>query len=109
MLQEYGLKIPCFDTSEDISSENPDSDGIRRLLEIAWNMHIPYVAVCALQDHEDRIRGFLKTILSFLSNIRGTSPRRIRMYIRQYEKDHVLLCETRGNTVQCHPQDAGLL
>ena len=50
MLQECGLKIPCFDTSEDISLENTDPGQIRMLFDIAGSMHIPYVAVCALTD-----------------------------------------------------------
>ena len=63
MLQEYNLKIPCFDTSEDISSSSADSDGILRLIDIAGSMRIPYVSVVALQNQEDRIRSFLDGIL----------------------------------------------
>ena len=63
MLQEYGLKIPCFDTSEDISSADTEPDTIRSLFEIAGSMKIPYVSVCALRDDEAQVRAFLDEIL----------------------------------------------
>ena len=63
MLQEYGLKIPCFDTSEDISSGTTEPDTIRSLFEIAGSMKIPYVSVCALQDNETQVRAFLDEVL----------------------------------------------
>ena len=62
-LREYGLKIPCFDTSEDISDINTNPDDVRNLFEIAGSMRIPYVSVCALQDHEEQVRAFLNEVL----------------------------------------------
>ena len=56
MLQEFGLRIPCFDTSVDISSPDADPDTVRMLFETAGSMHVPYVSVCALQDHEEQVR-----------------------------------------------------
>ena len=50
LLREYDLKIPCLDTSEDISLADSDPDAVRTLFEIAGSMRIPYVAVCALTD-----------------------------------------------------------
>ena len=63
MLQDCGLKIPCFDTSEDISLEETDPDQIRMLFEIAGSMHIPFVAVCALTDCEIQVKHFLDEVL----------------------------------------------
>ncbi len=63
MLQEFGLRIPCFDTSVDISSPDADPDTVRMLFETAGSMHVPYVSVCALQDHEEQVRCFLNEVL----------------------------------------------
>ena len=63
MLEQYGLKIPCFDTSEDISAADADPAAVRSLFEIATSMHVPYVSVCALRDDEARIRAVLAELL----------------------------------------------
>ena len=63
LLQELGLKIPCFDTSEDVSRGDTDPDSVRMLIEIAGAMHVPYVSVCALTDNELQVRCFLNEIL----------------------------------------------
>ena len=63
IMREYQIQIPCLDSSEDITLENTDPDAVRKLLEIAGSMRIPYVSVSALQDHEDNVRRFLQTVL----------------------------------------------
>ncbi len=60
----YGkkLKIPCFDTSCDISSEDC-LDTVREILEIAHNVQVPYVCVVALQENEERVRTALQSLI----------------------------------------------
>ncbi len=63
-LKERNLKIPCLDTSEDFSELSSDGlQAIAELIDIAGNMHIPYIAVCALKDNEVQVRQSLDTVL----------------------------------------------
>jgi sugar phosphate isomerase/epimerase len=48
-LREKGLKIPCFDTSFDIS-EDGCLDGIRETMRIAADVQCPYVCGKAMLD-----------------------------------------------------------
>ena len=52
-LREKQLTIPCFDTSFDISVDEAVADSVKALMDVAYNAHVPYVVVCALQDNED--------------------------------------------------------
>ena len=54
-LHEKELKIPCLDTSWDISAEE-DLSVIRSVMEIAHDIQCPNVAVTAQFDREDRVR-----------------------------------------------------
>ena len=63
LLREYHLKIPCLDTSEDISDSQTDPGILRELFKVAGSMKIPYVSVCALHDNESVIRAFLDDVL----------------------------------------------
>ena len=50
-LRRRGLEIPCIDTPIDFSQEQLPLDHLRVLMDTAAAMHIPAIAVCALQDH----------------------------------------------------------
>ena len=63
LLRDYHLKIPCLDTSEDLSIPETGPESIFSLFEIAGSMHIPYVAVCALRDNEEAVRALLDVLL----------------------------------------------
>ena len=54
-LKEKKLKIPCFDTSYDLSESADCITYIKDLIDIAHNTHVPYVVCCALQDHEQQV------------------------------------------------------
>ena len=62
-LHEKKLRIPCFDTSYDLS----DGDGcvawLQSLMEVARNTHVPYVAACALGDDEAQVRKNLAVLI----------------------------------------------
>ena len=62
-LKELGIRIPCLDTAEDISSDESDADALKMLFEAAGNMQIPFVSVCALHDQEERIHKYLNAVL----------------------------------------------
>ena len=62
-LREKGLKIPCFDTSCDISSEADCLQTLSTLMEVAHNTQVPYVVCCALTEHEDVVFENLKALL----------------------------------------------
>jgi len=64
-LREKKLKIPCFDTSVDISSDSNCLISLKNLMEVAHNTQVPYVAVCALQDHEARVFENLNELISY--------------------------------------------
>ena len=62
-LADHSLTIPCFDTSVDLSEPLPDLPAVIQLIDTAGNMHVPYVAFCALQDREDMVRENLSELL----------------------------------------------
>ena len=62
-LRDLKLKIPCFDTSVDLSS---DPEGVRILtdmLEAASHAQVPYVVACALTENEEAVGEKLEQLL----------------------------------------------
>ena len=55
-LREHHLTIPCLDTCIDLGAEEDETGFIPDLIDTAATMKIPYVAVCALHDDDERIR-----------------------------------------------------
>ncbi len=64
-LRERQLTIPCFDTSLDISSDATAVTSALKLIEIARDARVPYVAVCALHDDENAVRSALGALVPF--------------------------------------------
>ena len=62
-LRELKLKIPCFDSSCDISSADCHIEDLQVLMEVAHNTGVPYVVCCALTEHEDTVRENLRILL----------------------------------------------
>ena len=62
-LKELGLKIPCFDTSCDLSSDPTALETLAALMETAHNCRVPYVVACALQEDEEKVRASLEYLL----------------------------------------------
>ena len=62
-LREKGLKIPCFDTSCDISSEPDCVQTLSNLMEVAHNTQVQYVVCCALTENEALVFENLKVLL----------------------------------------------
>lgn len=63
LLREKKLKIPCLDSSWDLSTGEEAEEGVRHLLETAHNLQVPYVSACALRDGEETVRGALARLL----------------------------------------------
>ena len=61
MLHEKGLKIPCMDTSCDVSQEG-NQESIVTVMEIAHDIQCPCVAVTAQFDREDMVRQTLAAL-----------------------------------------------
>ena len=62
-LKELDLKISCFDTSCDLSSDPTALETLTSLLETAHNCRVPYVVACALQEDEEKVRASLEFLL----------------------------------------------
>ena len=62
-LRDLKLKVPCFDTSVDLSSD-PEAIGIlTNVLETARNAQVPFVAACALTENEELVGENLEALL----------------------------------------------
>ncbi len=62
-LRDKKLQIPCFDTSCDLSDDTDPTQQLIKLMEVAHNTRVPYVAACALQDREELVSRRLSVLL----------------------------------------------
>ena len=62
-LREKKLKIPCFDTSYDLSAGMECLPYLLSLMEVAQNTQVSYVVACALQDNEEQVFDNLAVLL----------------------------------------------
>ena len=62
-LRDLKLKIPCFDTSVDLSSDPEALEILKDMLETARNAQVPYVVACALQENEELVGETLEKLL----------------------------------------------
>ena len=67
-LRDLKLKIPCFDTSVDLSSDPEAVSVLTAMLENAKNAQVPYVAACALQENEELVGENLEKLLATAEN-----------------------------------------
>ena len=68
-MREKQLSIPCFDTSYDISADKAVAESVKALMDVAYNAHVPYVVVCALQDDEDTVYSVLSDLVPYAESI----------------------------------------
>ena len=71
-LRDLKLKIPCFDTSVDLSCDPEAVTILTDLLENAKNAHVPYVVACALTENEELVGENLEKLLP-LAEANGVS------------------------------------
>ena len=62
-LRDLKLKIPCFDTSVDLSSDPEAVTILTAMLENAKNAQVPYVVACALTENEELVGENLEKLL----------------------------------------------
>ena len=62
-LRDLKLKIPCFDTSVDLSADPEAVNILTELMQTAKNAKVPYVAACALQENEELVGQNLEKLL----------------------------------------------
>ena len=98
-LREKKLTVPCFDTSLDISASESVADSAKALMDIAYNARVPYVVVCALQDHEEIVYSVLSTLVPYAESM-GVSllvktsgiysdTARLRNMLDRFASDHL--------------------
>ena len=63
-LRDLKLKIPCFDTSVDLSADPDAVTILSAMLENAANAQVPYVVACALTENEELVGENLEQLLS---------------------------------------------
>ena len=66
-LRKAGLKIPCFDTYIDLSTEGEPLDQALNVIRTASAVKVPYVSLCALGDRESEVRKNLDILLKTAS------------------------------------------
>ena len=62
-LRDLKLKIPCFDTSVDLSSDPQAVCVLSAMLENARQAQVPYVVACALTENEELVGENLEKLL----------------------------------------------
>ena len=62
-LRDLKLKIPCFDTSVDLSCDPAAVSILTSLLENAKNAQVPYVVACVLTENEEQVGENLEKLL----------------------------------------------
>ena len=62
-LRDLKLKIPCFDTSVDLSSDPNAIAVLSSVMETAGQAQVPYVAACALTENEELVGSALELLL----------------------------------------------
>jgi len=62
-LRDLKLRIPCFDTSLDLSDGTGCLEFMKAVMKIARDARVPYVAACALQDNEAQVQENLSVLL----------------------------------------------
>ncbi len=64
-LREKKLKIPCFDTSFDISLNSDCLSSLKNLMDVARNMQVSYVVSCALHEDETQVYENLRELVAY--------------------------------------------
>ena len=63
-LRDLKLKVPCFDTSVDLSADPDAVQILGDMLDVAANAQVPYVVACALTENEEQVGENLEKLLA---------------------------------------------
>ena len=64
LLREKGIKIPCLDTSYDISADT-GIDVLKETIDTAHNLKVPYVCAVALNNNEETVKANVAELISY--------------------------------------------
>ena len=62
-LRDMKLKIPCLDTSCDLSDSVAATETVAELMQLAHDLQVPSVVACALQENEELVGQNIETLL----------------------------------------------
>ena len=98
-LRDKKLKIPCFDTSYDLSLDESCIPYLKILMDVAHNTHVSYVVACALHANEEQVVENLNQLIPYaeeqgvvlLIKTSGiyADTTRLRKVLDQYASDHL--------------------
>ncbi|MBE6038873.1 MAG: AMP-dependent synthetase [Anaerofustis stercorihominis] len=98
-LKDEKIKIPCLDTSLDLSEGKDCADPVKEIISTAANMRIEYVAVCANNDDEQAVREAIDEIIDYaeqksvtvLIKTKGiySDTAKLRALMDSYASDHI--------------------
>ena len=98
-LRDKKLRIPCFDTSYDLSLDDSCIPYLKNLMDVAHNTHVSYVVACALHANEEQVMENLNQLLPYaeeqgvvlLIKTSGiyADTTRLRKVLDQYASDHL--------------------
>ena len=98
-LRDKKLKIPCFDTSYDLSLDDSCIPYLKILIDVAHNTHVSYVVACALHANEEQVVENLNQLIPYaqeqgvvlLIKTSGiyADTTRLRKVLDQYASDHL--------------------
>ena len=98
-LRDKKLKIPCFDTSYDLSLDESCIPYLKILIDVAHNTHVSYVVACALHANEEQVVENLDQLIPYaqeqgvvlLIKTSGiyADTTRLRKVLDQYASDHL--------------------
>ena len=98
-LKEKKLKIPCFDTSWDISAPGNCIETLEDVMQTARNTQVPCISVCALTEDEAQVRRNLQALMLLADRLDVTvlvktsgiyaDTARLRAMLDEFASDHL--------------------
>jgi len=98
-LRDKKLKIPCFDSSYDLSLDDSCIPYLKILMDVAHNTHVSYVVACALHANEEQVIENLNQLIPYaqeqgvilLIKTSGiyADTTRLRKVLDQFASDHL--------------------
>ncbi len=67
-LREKGIKVPCLDSSLDISADG-NIEAVKELIDIAHNLKVPYVCAVALHDNEELVKSAVAKLIAYAEEV----------------------------------------
>ena len=98
-LRDLKLRIPCLDSSLDLSENTQNGDTVLELLRTAHDLQVPYAVAWASQDNEDILRENLSRLLAAAEELQVclliktsgifANTARLRSLLESYASDYL--------------------